>query len=58
MPMLKQLDFQFIDFNKKRIETIRKKLVDSGKQDILIEYIPGEKRQRKMNVIHLSRILM
>jgi len=58
MPKLKQMDFQYIDFNKKRIEIMRKKWIDSGKQDILIDCISKEKRQRKMNSIHLSRILM
>jgi hypothetical protein len=58
MPKLKQLDFQFIDFNKKRIEIMQKKWIDSGKQDILIDCIPRKKRQKKMNSIHLSRILM
>ncbi|MEC0090822.1 leucine-rich repeat domain-containing protein [Paenibacillus macquariensis] len=58
MPRLKQLDFQYIDFNKKRIEIMRKKWMDSGKQDILVECMPEEKRQRTMDSIHLSRILM
>lgn len=37
MPKLKKLDFRFIDFNKKRIEAIRNKLIAAGKQDILIK---------------------
>ncbi|WP_442604134.1 hypothetical protein [Paenibacillus sp. KN14-4R] len=58
MSKLKQLDFQYIDFNKKRIEIMQKKWIDSGKQDVIIDCIPREKRQKKMNSIHLTRILM
>lgn len=58
MPRLKQLDFQYIDFNKKRIEIMQKKWIDSGKQDILMDCMPREKRQKMMNLIHLSRTLM
>ncbi len=57
IPELRQLDFQFIDFNKGRIAALRKIMIEAGKEHILLENIPSEKRKQSMEILHLSRIL-
>ncbi|GGF67711.1 hypothetical protein GCM10010912_10880 [Paenibacillus albidus] len=58
MQNLRQVDFQFIDFNKGRIAAMRKHMQEAGKEHLLYENIPEDKRLKSMAIMHLSSILM
>lgn len=58
MECLRQLDFRFIDSGKGRIAALRKRMAEAGKESLLYENIPEEKRIRSMALEHLSGILM
>lgn len=58
MECLRQIDFRFIDSGKGRIAALRKQMAEAGKEFLLYENIPEEKRIRSMALEHLSGILM
>ncbi|MEC0206521.1 hypothetical protein P4H39_28350 [Paenibacillus lautus] len=58
MDCLRQVDFRFIDSGKGRIAAMRKRMAEAGKEFLLYENIPEEKRIRSMALEHLSGILM
>ncbi|PJN56985.1 hypothetical protein PAEVO_37110 [Paenibacillus sp. GM2FR] len=58
MDCLRQVDFRFIDSGKGRIAAMRKRMTEAGKERLLYENIPEEKRIRSMALEHLSGILM
>ncbi|MGI2294466.1 hypothetical protein [Paenibacillus sp. GXUN7292] len=58
MDSLRQVDFRFIDFNKGRIAALSKCMHEAGKEQLLYENIPEEKRIPSMAIEHLSKILM
>ncbi|GGD81997.1 hypothetical protein [Paenibacillus nasutitermitis] len=55
---LRQVDFRFIDPHKGRIAALRKRMYEAGKEQLLYENIPDEKRIPSMGLVHLSHILM
>ncbi len=55
MEHLKQVDFQFIDFNKGRITRLREWFAQAGKSQLLYENIPEAKRIRPMSLVHLRK---
>lgn len=55
MEHLKQLDFQFLDFNKGRIATLREWFTQAGKAHILYENIAEDQRMRPMSLVHLQK---
>ncbi|WP_145411287.1 leucine-rich repeat domain-containing protein [Paenibacillus xylanexedens] len=58
MDRLRQVDFRYMDVNKRRIDALRKHMVEAGKAELLYENIPEENRIQSMALAHLSRILM
>ncbi|MNJ45133.1 Leucine Rich repeats (2 copies) [compost metagenome] len=54
---LQQLDFQFIDFNKGRIATLREWFAQAGKEYILYENIADDQRRKSMSLVHLQKHL-
>ncbi len=54
---LRQLDFQYIDFNKGRIAALREWITQAGKEAILYENIAEEQRIRPMDQEHLIQHL-
>jgi len=58
MEGLRQIDFRFIDSGKARIAAIRKQMAEAGKEHLLYENIPEEKKIRSVALEHLSSILM
>lgn len=57
MEHLKQVDFQFIDFNKGRITKLREWFAQAGKSHLLYENIPEDQRIKPMSLIHLRKHL-
>lgn len=55
---LRQVDFRFIDFNKGRIHAMREQLSQQGKEHIIYEHIPEQKRVQSMEIEHISQYLM
>jgi len=58
MDSLRQVDFRFIDLTKGRISIMRKQMYEAGKEHLLYENIPEEKRISSMALVHLASILM
>lgn len=57
MEKLKQLDFQFIDFNKGRIAELRHMFAEAGKTHILYESIEEPFRMRSQTLLQLQQHL-
>lgn len=55
MSQLKQLDFRFIDFNKRRIEALRQMFAEAGKEYILIENIDEPFRLKSKVFLHIKK---
>lgn len=55
MKKLKQLDFQFIDFNKGRIAALRQMFAEAGKSHILYESIAEPFRMRSKTLLQLQQ---
>jgi hypothetical protein len=55
MEHLKQVDFQFIDFNKGRITALREWFAKAGKTHILYENIAEAQRIKPMSLMHLRK---
>ncbi|WP_405113124.1 hypothetical protein MHH28_06300 [Paenibacillus sp. FSL K6-1217] len=55
MEHLKQVDFQYIDFNKGRITALREWFAKAGKSHILYENIAEAQRIKPMSLVHLRK---
>lgn len=55
MEHLKQVDFQFIDFNKGRITALREWFAKAGKSHLLYENIAEAQRIKPMSIVHLRK---
>ncbi|WP_340023630.1 hypothetical protein MHI24_00645 [Paenibacillus sp. FSL K6-1096] len=55
MEHLRQVDFQYIDFNKGRITKLREWFAQAGKSQLLYENIPDDQHIKPMSLVHLRK---